>query len=276
MAVHQLVMTFRHPAGYGWTERHWIDWGTDQTVLDAVVVQLVQLRNSVLSNDCSLDYIRVSSGQYRNPIIYDGNPNNPGTPTGTSPGPVSSDFERLLIRWRGNNGYGNTFLGGIPSAMVVGDNFTPTPAYVKQLNAYIDFFTNSVWYVESTISSGPQPIHTATTLTPTSPRGYSFSCDAGLVTVGNTIRMKQTTVPGYSGLKVVNRVVTVGGASTVFVGGAMPPALEPITSVPVFTIEGYADVLITQGTWERITRRNAGRPFGQRRGRRANTVPLRR
>lgn len=272
--ISEIIATFKDSYGYGWSERHWLDWGTSQTVLNDRLATYYAMRVKILSNDCELNRVRVSSGQYKNPYIFELNP-NPGSPNGQVPGPAVADFARLIVRWQGQGGYGRTFLGGIPQKYIVGDSFIPDAAYLAAMQNFILSFFGQGWVVNSTIATGKPQKYAASNLTKLTPRGYTFDVQTGLFTVNDILRMHGATVPGYNGQKTVVNISFSTPNDTVTVGGGSPAVDEPTGTATFVTKEIESWVYINQGNYEQVTRRSAGRPFGQRAGRRASTVPLR-
>lgn len=273
--TYQLILFLVDGYGYGWSEVYWM-FSSDPTLLLPYITSLIGIRNSILSNDCATVSYRLSTGNYRAPIIGNANPSGSGAPTGQVAGPAAADFARLILRWMAPKAVGRTFLGGIPQAYVVGDNFLPSVNYYKALNAFIGYISGGVFNMRSTIFNGKPARVNATTFLPYMPKGFSFQAGTGTVPQGSIIRVHQCLVPGYNGTKTVVKVVSGSGSDTIVVGGGMPAAADPGTNNPFVTLENPVFVTITSGIWENITHRPAGRPVGQRRGRRASTVPLRR
>lgn len=272
----QIVLDLQDGAGYGWSERYWFNWAGQISQLNQYMTSFLGVRNAVLANDCQTVRIRVSQGSYRNPIVIDGNGSSSGAPTGTAPGPATADFTRLIIRWSSSNAIGRTFLGGVPAAYIVGDEFIPTATYLKNLTNFFAFLSGGGWYLQSTtggVKPTPLPV---TGLAPTSPRGYVFTLPNGTLAIGNTIRMHQALVIGYNGSKTVTGITLTGTTQLVAVGGAAPADVETDGTATFITIENPSQYAITGGIFEQVTHRPAGRPFGARRGRRSSTVPLRR
>jgi hypothetical protein len=263
-------------AGYGWSMSFWYLPG-GLTGPNTDTQNLLNGINSILSVDCAIDFMRISSNLIRAPFLVDVNPT--GGDTGLFAGNSSADFVAVKLRLTGvAGGVGRIFLRGIPQSMFQGDAFTPTPAWTNNFNDFVASLIDSgVWGIQTNAFSGPLQKYAASTLLPMSPRGYSFVLAAGpsSLPVGSQIRMHNGTVVGYNGLKKVTNSPTFP-PGLVTVGGASPQAGDPGTNSPYITIITYTYPAIGFYTLEGVTHRPAGRFFGQRRGRRSTTLPLRR
>jgi hypothetical protein len=266
---------FSAESGYGWSETYyWL--GTALVALNAAVNNLLFARAAILSTDAQIDYVRLASPYSRSPILLDAQAS--GSIVGTGGSTSGPDFVSLVMRLQGNaGGIGRLFLRGVPEDQYTGDQLTFAPFYGAALTDFLQELTQTGnWGVQTSTVQAPRIRYNATALTPLSPRGYSFLLQASPSwTVGQFIRMHQAVNVGYNGLK---QAVSISGAGpyTINVGGAAPNAADSGANNPYITVINYTYPIITGATFERISRRSPGRFFGQRRGRRSTTLPLRR
>lgn len=269
----KVVLFFRSASGYGWTETLYYI-GSPSNVL-TTLAPLASRRKDILAQDCALDHARISTAFARDPYYENLNP--AGGFNGNAPVESTADFEALLINLDSQaGGYGRIFLRGVPDLMVTGDNFTPTTDYLAKLNIWMTMLESpTVWAVQSSLTPGPKVRYPITLLTPNSPRGYTFQSSALTVIQGQVLRVHNATITGYNGEKTVVMTELIPGATKYTVGGAKPAVENPLGDNVYVTLVNYNYLGITRVRPERITRRSAGRPFGQRRGRQASTIPLR-
>jgi hypothetical protein len=266
---------YKNPAGYGWSENYDSSYAPADT-FNTILPALIAARLALLSNDCELREVRAASGLYRNPATYP--VSIPGTPNGQATGPSAQDFTRILVRTESNLGYGRIFLGGIPQSWVSGDSLVWPSSVQKQFTAFVLVLTaNSVnWGMNSVNTGAPKVKWPMNTGIPSSPRGYTFISPNQTLSVGQAIRVTGSTVIGYNGIKNVVYVSGAAPTQLVQVGGGSPSNPQATNDTLLFTYESpnfspYINVFATG-----VTHRKSGRPFGVRRGRASNTVPLRR
>jgi hypothetical protein len=276
--VQRINFLFSSDSGYGWSETYWY-LGSPLSTITPEVTNLLNARAAILGTDCSINYVRMSTGYYRSPLLFDANGTGFGVIDGAGGGTTGPDFVALVMRLQGNPaGIGRIFLRGIPESYYEGDtiNLLP-PAFDAVQNFGNALLTDFTWGVRTTTVNTPSIRYNAATMAPSSPRGYSFSAPLippGLA-VGSTITMHQCINVGYNGRKIITNMV--GSAPTLItVGGASPQAVEPGTNNPYFTFPPINFNPIMGFNPERISRRAPGRFFGERRGRRSTTLPLRR
>jgi len=277
MSVQRVDLLFQAASGYGWSESYYYYPG-GLTTPNVKVLQLVADRRAILSQDCSINYIRIASGYIRSPYLYDAAYPATGSLVGTGGLDSGVDFVALLLRLQGTiPGVGRLFLRGIPEAEYSGDVYSPSEFYLDAMQQFTsDLMDGSSWAIYTSASTMALERYSVSALTPLSPRGYTFQSQIDLVLeVGNKIRMHQAIEVGYNGIKkIVNQSGT--GPFTYSVGGAAPTAADSGTNHPFITIPAFQHTLIKTATPERISRRNTGRFFGQRRGRRSTVLALRR
>jgi hypothetical protein len=275
MPAQRVTFLFSDQAGYGWTVSLWYLPG-GLTGLNSDVTALIQAFNNIMASDIALEYVRISSGLVRAPYFVNVNPT--GAPTGTGTGTSAADFVALKLRLTGvAGGIGRIFVRGISSDQYDGDNFVPTPDFFLAYGAFqATLIQGGKWGIQTNAFSGTATRYPVTNMGGLLPRGYSFQIPTNPIplVVGSLIRMHNAVIIGYNGLKKVT-AITGTGPYVVSVGGASPQAAEPGTNSPYFTLITYTYPAIGFTTEEGVTRRNSGRFFGQRRGRRSTVLPLR-
>jgi hypothetical protein len=266
---------FRHPAGYGWSEVYTSQFTYSQTV-NGPVQALIAARLAILSSDCEFQRVRLATGAYRAP--FDLPVSTPGVPNGALDGPAAQDFTRLLCQLVANDTSGRIFLGGIPQDWATGDSLTwPVPAQKAfQPFAAILSATGAAWQVITTNTGGPKTKYAVNGATPLMPRGWRFTNPTFALTAGQMIRVSQSSVIGYNGLKTVEFVDGTSLPQSVIVGGASPATAALTTDAVYFTVQSPSYTSIADVFPIRIVHRKAGRPFGLRPGRQRNSVALRR
>lgn len=277
MANQRLDLLFQSVDGYGWSESYYYAPG-NLTAPNLNVLNLINFRLLILANDAQLTYIRLASGYSRSPYLFEGAYPASGSADGNSGATSGPDFVSLSIRLQASPaGVGRIFMRGIPEENYTGDQYLPTVPYAAAVNDFSAYLAGgSLWAVRSSTSNVPIPRYAAASLLPLSPRGYTFTVTdmiAGLG-VGSYIRMHQAQIVGYNGLKKVTKALG-DGPYIYYVGGAAPQVADPGTNSPYITVPNYQYPLISTALPERISRRNSGRFFGQRRGRRSTTLSLR-
>jgi hypothetical protein len=268
-------MIFKHPAGYGWTEDI-SSFYAPFTTFSGILPPLINARLALLSNDCEFTVVRASNGSYRNPNEYQ--VSVPGTPNGLADGPVAQDFTRILLSTETAAGYGRIFMGGIPQSWVSGDALIWPPAAQKAFLAYAALLTSGTvnWGNNSVNTGAKKQTYAMTGLSPSSPRGYTFTSGSLLLTVGQVIRVTGSTVFGYNGTKTVTAVQSDTLPQVCTVGGGAPSNPGANGDTVLFTLQSGSYQSFTGIRPVGITHRKSGRPFGVRPGRQRNRVPLRR
>jgi hypothetical protein len=270
-------LLFSGESGYGWSESYWWKNVIPLSSYPGALQTLIQARVALLANDCELNYVRLNTLYTRSPILIDGaGPNGGALPGGTAAA-SGPDFVAITLRLTGAvGGIGRLFLRGVPEVNYLGDTLQFNTFYVGAVQDFSDVLTSSGnWGIRTSAVSTPRPRLPASGLIPVAPRGYSFLAQTSVVAMGDSIVMHNATVIGYNGRKQVVSI-TGTGPYIVTVGGASPQASDPGTNNPYYTTILYTYPSIASTTVERVTRRSAGRFFGQRRGRRSTTLPLRR
>jgi hypothetical protein len=270
----KVTLFFQGPDKPGWSESFYYNGGIAEPAYKDAVNALIVGRCAILTSNCSIVRARLSSTFYREPLII--NPNfGAGTP-GTESSPTASETVALLLLIQGSpNGINRPFLQGIPARVVDYDTYTPDSIFNSNMTTFLNVLFNGQWNVVGTANSAA-PTHwpiTPMSPTPTFPRGYNFLAGTGspVLNLGETIRVSGTSVPGYSGLKRVTKVIA---ANSYQVGGAAPPVADTGVA-PYFTIMNGYDNPIQTIQPDGITTRKLGRPFGLRRGRRPTLYSLR-
>lgn len=273
MASKMVVMFFENVDGYGWSERFWYSGDDTQPALNTNISDMANARAAMLTTNCVIKRVRVASGLKRNPFIitFMGTTSIPGTydiPTAPSEVALLVLFQNMGV------GYNRTFLRGIPREIIGADSYIPNPTFDAAINPWLTIMQGGNWNIVGTLGGAPTH-YVLSALTPTPPRGYSFVClsppPGGAFAVGNTIRVHNTRIPGYKGLKVITDVT---GTTVFTVGGASPPVPESGSS-PYATLPSAFDAPILSAFVEKLTRRGAGRPFGLTPGRRQTLYSLR-
>jgi hypothetical protein len=267
---------FSNSGGYGWSESYW-NTVSPLTPPYTAINLILAARAYILATDCQINYVRIQSAYSRSPLLLDAEFPNPGPVFGAATGASGPDFVALVLRVSGAlQGVGRIFLRGVPEAEYVADGFNFSPTYLGALNNFTNMLiSGGIWGIRTSSIIGARPRLAASALTPVSPRGYSFVAQTNVVSPGSVIVMHQATTVGYNGRKQVVGI-TGAGPYTVTVGGAQPQAPDSGMNNPYYTTVAYSYPLITNAVYERISRRSPGRFFGQRRGRRSTTLPLRR
>lgn len=272
----QWTTFFEDANGRGWTEKLW--WGGTLTDINVqIVAGLVgNARANILAQDCKILRIRVESNLPRGPFIV-----AVGTGSGLVGGyPVKAADAELRLLLRPDDGlghYNKTFLGGIPSDQVQGDNYLAFGSFPLLLQTYFNSLVNNLFQIRSTLGI-PGVFTNATLLTPFPPRGYRFqSVTPTGLTPATVIRMKQAREIGYNGRKTVTQILTNTpvGFDTVTVGGAAPVSAEPAGTSAQWEKVVALDYSYLNLVIEGIVGHKTGRPFGLPRGRRTTVLPLR-
>lgn len=274
MPSQQLVLFFKDLDGFGWSEKYFYSGPIIAGTVPAPIADLLSTRMGLSTTSITLTHIRLASGVKRDPFVL---PVAGGTGIiGTQPIPSEPSEVALLVRFAPAGttvGFGRVFIRGLPSRVVQEETFTPDSSYTAALNAYLSAVTSTgVFNVQGTLGSPPAHITVGTTL-PLIPRGFQAVVTAAPPLVqGQQVRFHAAKVPGYNGLKTVTNVNVA--PNTYQFGGAAPAAPDNGAAMYATLVNRY-DNVITNGFVEGISRRAAGRPFGQSRGRRSTTYSLR-
>lgn len=277
MAAQRIDFLFQNSDGYGWSERYYYLPG-GLTVPNLSVLTLLNLRLGVLSNDSMCTFIRMASGYTRSPFLFEGNYPASGSADGNAGETSGPDFVALVLRLQAQPaGVGRVFLRGVPEAEYLGDQYIPSVPYAAAMNNFTaQLSSGALWGVRTSTQNTPIVPNPVSNLFPLSPRGYAFTSATAIagLSIGSFIRMHQASIFGYDGLK---KITSIAGAGPVIyhVGGAAPQAADTGATNPFVTVPVYQTPVIQTATPERISRRSSGRFFGQRRGRRSTTLPLR-
>jgi hypothetical protein len=259
--------------GYGWSERNYctIDPAAGQAVGE--VQALANARAGMLVSSATITHARFDTAVKRlvNVVPLNGGAGVPGTETG----PSSPSEVAVLVEFGANGvGYNRTFLRGLPERISQADSYLPDDTFKQELQAYFDVLGDGNWNIQGTIGS-VATVFPVDTLTPTTPRGYTFSSTTAIgLVVGNKVRMRGALIPGFNGIKTITKVSGTG-PFVYSVGGAAPPVLDPSTAANIQLLTIF-DVPIGFTIPIGLSRRAAGRPFGQSRGRRPTLYSLRR
>lgn len=277
MPTQKIDLLFSNVDGYGWTESYYYGPG-GLTVPNISLLTLITLRAALLSSDSQINFIRLANIYTRSPFLYDAAYPAAGAVLGNSGETSGPDFVALVLRLQGIPfGVGRLFLRGVPENEYTGDQLLPTVPYQAALNDFTAFLSSgSVWCLNTSSQNTVITTYPVTSLLPLSPRGYQFTSTTALpgVSVGKLIRMHQAIIIGFNGLKKVTKIV--GSGPVIYsVGGAKPQAQDDGSNNPFVTVPVYQTPVINIATPEGISRRNAGRFFRQRRGRRSTTLSLR-
>jgi hypothetical protein len=271
MSSARTTLFFLDGTGYGWSETFYYAGSPDIPTTTLSVLALATARAGILTSTCTLTHARVESFVARNPVIIP-LAAGAGIPGSETPPTAPSEVALLVRLAAGLTGYNRPFMRGIPLRVVQADTFVPDAAFTAELNVLFGVLNTSIWNAVGTLGGSPTHLP-ITTLVPTSPRGFSITFAAAqALTLGQTLRIAGARVPGYNGLK---RIVEINSPVIAQVGGAAPPVPDSGSS-PYALIPGTFDAQITDTFVERLTRRAAGRPFGQSRGRKPTLYSLRR
>lgn len=273
-----VTLFFSGPSGYGWSERFWINPTLTGTALTFEVQGLINNRAGILTSNCRIVRARIQTSQVRNPQIYIP-PGLGGTPGTETPPTSEQEVALLALAQAPGVGYQRPFLRGIPDRIVSADAYMPDMTFSNNFDMFAALLTDGNWFVNGNLGSSPTH-STISELTPLPPRGFMFYIGVTLtgLQIGSVVRVHGAAVPGYNGLKRVTNILPPVPPATltqVTVGGAAPPIGDNAPS-PYITLESLSNSVITSCVTLRISRRAAGRPFGQLRGRRATLYSLRR
>jgi hypothetical protein len=274
-SAQRVDLLFSNTEGYGWSESYW-NIGTVMTGYNAALQNLVLNRADILADNAQIEYIRLQNSYSRSPILLNAQAAGPTPGTAGDEGP---DFVSAVIRTTGMfGGIGRIFLRGIPQAQYDGDDFNFDPGYSTAMTTFLNGLVGAaIWAIRTATVQAMRPRYAISNLSPLAPRGYTFTMTTSPpFTAGQFIRVHQAVEVGYNGLKQVVAVLGSSSPYSVQVGGVAPGAPDTGTENPYITLINYTYSQITAAIPERITRRSPGRFFGQRRGRRSTTIPLRR
>lgn len=263
-------------SGYGWTESYYYIPG-GATGLDFNITQLRDARLGILASDCSLQYLRFATDYIRAPLLRRPNNNNDAPMQGQANGNSGPDFVAVVERLGGNpGGIGRIFVRGVPESQYIEDQTQFDAVYGDLWRSWeFTLRNNGVWGIRTSVKTTKPIKYPITNLLPRLPRGYTFQyTNLPLPTVGNWLRVQGETVFGYNGLKQVTALDQLN--TTVTVGGAAPQQGGSVGSSPTVYYVTYNYNPIISTVPERVTRRSAGKFFGQRRGRRSTSLSLRR
>ena len=269
----QVTLAFASSAGFGWSETYHYNGTVSGLPLPVSIIALMTARMNLCTTEIACTHIRVQSSVKRNPFIF--LPNNGNGFLGIWNGPTQQSDVALLVRGNaGVTGFNRIFLRGLPEAMFASQTYTPTPAFNTDMTAFSNVWVGSgLWNAVGTLGSSPARFPTSPPQGLT-PRGYTFTAPTATLAVGDKVRMHAASIPGYNGLKQVVAISPL--VPPVYtVGGAGPPVQEPSLATYITKITPF-DAVLTSFLVEGVTRRAAGRPFGQSRGRQATTYSLRR
>lgn len=265
---------FKGPSGYGWSERYWYTGTTTDPTFSANINALVNARMGLSTTNVVLNHIRVQSSTKRAVFVF---ALTLPLPTGTQPTPTAESEVALIMRLNGSGVtpvYNRIFMRGIPTRIISGDDYAPDIAYQGAVTAYSNVLATPNWAVVGTLGAPfpPSPV-SITALTPLPPRSFSFAGPAASFIVGDQVRIKGNTIPGYGGIKTVTAISVAG--TTYTVGGASPPVPDTGTAVTAQKVNRDQHQ-VSFAVGQAITRRGAGRPFGVSRGRKETLYSLRR
>lgn len=274
----QVVLIFKGPSGYGWSERFWLNPTIDPGSIGVEVGKLVQGRAAILTSSCSIVRARIQQSTKRVPFIIALN-FGAGQPGTESPPTAESEVALLCLFQATNIGFMRPFCRGIPARIVSGDNYMPDDPFKTNLGSFFTTIFDGQWFVNGFVGSNPTPFPISS-LEPNMPRGFTATFAANVpagITQGTVIRVHRATQPGYNGLKTVVNVTPAAGANpgSILLGGAAPSAGEAVSNA-FLTIQTATSAPIQTAEPLGISRRGAGRPFGLIRGRRPTLFSLRR
>lgn len=268
-----IMMTSIH--GYGWSETYrWAGTNTGNALVGDML-NVVNKRRAWMSNDAGIVRIRLQSTFKRDPLIYSFNPTTVGV--GQYGNHQNNTDNALLIRSeRVGVGFNRQLVRGIPDNLVVDNQFTPDDQWLTSYNAWKAYVLGSGFFGVEAQVDNPQTPKTVASLSQATPRGIKMILGVG-ETLGavTKVRITGASVFGYNGVKNVISGGLPASPTLYYLGGATPPADNPvgdtmrcIPQVPLWgTIEQYFI--------ENFTTRKAGRPFGQRPGRARTRLSLR-
>lgn len=258
---------------YGWSETY-TDLTGSYTGTLTRALQLATARLQMLTNDCAIDWVRVSDTTEFRDVIIDPTFTRTGT-VGALDQPACSDFQALLLRVITANPkrWGYLFLRGFPAANVANDQYKNVDPFGSLLTAYGVFLANNGWGIAGVSRNKLVNRNDITNITTPNTRGYRIFTAVTPPTIGGLVYVGQVprTLIGASGYKTVQKIVTNVSFD---VGGAVP--VGDFSGNPYWISSDLSVTKIAAITPLRITHRPAGRPFGQRVGRRPNRLPLRR
>jgi hypothetical protein len=268
-----VLLFFRAPSAYGWSERYW--YNADITLPQAVtdVTALANARAGILVNSFMITHARIGTATKRliRYVPLNGGTGIPGTQL-----PNSSPTEVCLrIQWSvAGVGFNETKCRGLPERISQSDDYTPDLPFTAAVQAFGFNQLQGMWNIRGTL--GSPPLHyPASAVAPQAPRGFTATIPAPFAgVVGQQVRLHGCLIPGYNGVKTIVQT-NVGSAIGYLFGGASPPVAESGTGA-YFTNLTTFDQTILDYNVIGIGRRGAGRPFGLSRGRKPTLYPLRR
>jgi hypothetical protein len=271
----KLTIFFSSTEGYGWTEKYYFSGAQTGDLLTAYMRTVAHERAMFLTSDGSLERFRLQSTHKRDPMIFDFE-NDPAC-KGQLDGTQNNSDNAVLARMEATGvGYNRILIRGILDGDVNQNVFTPSTAWLSGWMAWVAEIRDSGnWSVVATVDNPQMPI-TPTLVSQNSPKGIRVTlAGTDSLPVPSQVLVKGSSVFGYNGVKNVTRGPTATQPNVYLLGGARPQsppnALDAITLTP----KAPLDAKVTDFFYERFTTRAAGRPFGQRRGRRPTTFSLR-
>lgn len=193
----------------------------------------------------------------------------------------AADTSAVLLRLKLLGGpSARIFLHGFDNSQDDQGTFTPNPAWIGQLAAFISMLkdgTNAIVYKYT--QTPTLPFFSITSITPLPDRGATIGIEppapAGFP-IGSIVAVTQigSQMVGISGRKAVISPIDATGA-TITVGGAKPTGSYVVGSGKLYLASPlFAGVDYTAP--ERLTSHRVGRPFAEPVGRRKAVLPLRR
>lgn len=275
MTVRKLEMFFTSSEGYGWTEKHYWQGPTATSIIKPLLDTLVQQRAAMMTDDTSIDRIRIAGDFSRDPLIYDyfGNPIGIGAYAER----VNNSANGVIVRSEAANvGYNRNFFRGIPDSLITGNVFTPDSSWLSAFNTLRSNIVGSGNFVVQANVDNPQAPVDVASATQSPPKGiHLVLATGGTLPFPGRVRIRGASVIGYNGVKILTRGPTGADPLGYLCGGALPqgnnPTADHVTATPLIPLSGA----VTEFFYERFAQRKPGRPFGFVRGRGRTTLSLR-
>jgi hypothetical protein len=224
-----------------------------------------------------VDHFRFGTATANAPVVI--NPQALGATNGTQPSPTLPTDVAVVFLLSDSNGRRNPiFLRGVPERVVALEEFVPDGNYTAAVQAWANFLvTNGLFKVRSQLG-GAGFKGNVNLLEAATPKGIILSVPLQdtVLSVGTMVRISGVGIPGYNGYKAVVQKLTATNTSNRYLLGGASPINDP-DPLGTYTYRTYqqSQDSVASVVFDRVGRRETGRPFGLSRGRRPTLFTLR-
>jgi hypothetical protein len=269
-------MFFADDDGRGWSEKYWMSTDLGQSGWQTLVAALIQVRKALSTPSVKILHTRIQSANPRQPYVLISASGSPII--GTFIGEQSPADVAVLTRLRSAaNQFNRVFLRGVPESISRGEEKVPDAIWDPLFDAYGNFLVGNGNFIVRSRTAGvaPKPV---VSMGPNSGKGILLTVPAAdaALSIGQTVYISGTGIPGYNGPKTVVQDNGSGGPGHSYVlGGANPVSTPPSVAAVRYKPLTYNVPAVAGVDPEGISNRKVGRPFGLSAGRRRTTFNLR-